>query len=106
MQTISYDRADGFHHVVGVMQTDSAYMADHEGNAFPIPKRLCLWDDKITKDVTVVKMKKAEAIHKAHAKDYKIWKIAKDGCKKLICAAVEKVYINELLQCDWQEART
>jgi hypothetical protein len=71
LQTISYDRADGFHHVVGVMQTKSAYMTDHEGNAFPIPKRLGLWDDKITKDATVVKMKKAEAIHKLAPKTTK-----------------------------------
>ncbi len=41
-------------------------------------------------------MKKAEAIHKARTKDYKIWKTAEDGCKKLICAAVEEVYINKL----------
>jgi hypothetical protein len=42
LQTISYDRADGFHHVIGVMQTESAYRADHKGNAIPIPKRLGL----------------------------------------------------------------
>ncbi len=52
LQTISHDRADGFHHVIGVMQTESAYMADHEGSAFPIPKRLGLWDNKIAKDAT------------------------------------------------------
>ncbi len=69
LQTISYDRADGFHHVIGVMQMESTYMADHKGNAFPIPKHLGLWDNKIAKDVTVVKMK-AKAIHKAHAKYY------------------------------------
>jgi hypothetical protein len=45
LQKISYDRADGFHHVVGVMQMESAYMADHEGSAFPIPKCLGLWDN-------------------------------------------------------------
>jgi len=28
--------------------------------------------------------------------DYGIWKAAKDGCKKLIRAAVEEVYINKL----------
>jgi hypothetical protein len=96
LQTISYDRADGFHYVVGVMQTESAYMADHKGNAFPIPKCLGLWDSKIAKDATVVKMKKAKAIHKACAKDYEVWKTAEDGCKKLIHAAVEEVYINKL----------
>jgi hypothetical protein len=96
LQTISYDRADGFHHVVGAMQTESAYMADHKDNAIPIPKCLGLWDNKIAKDVTVVKMKKAKAIHKARAKDYEIWMTAEDGCKKLICAAIEEVYINEL----------
>jgi hypothetical protein len=96
LQTISYDRADGFHHAVGVMQTESAYMADHKGNAFSIPKCLGLWDNKIGKDATVVKMKKAKAIHKACAEDYEIWKTAEDGCKKLICAAVEEVYINKL----------
>jgi hypothetical protein len=72
LQTISYDRADGFHHVVGVMQTESAYMADHEGDSFPIPKCLGLWNNKIAKDTTVVEMKKAKAIHKACAEDYKI----------------------------------
>jgi hypothetical protein len=41
-------------------------------------------------------MKKAETIHKARAKDYEIWKTAEDGCKKLIRATVEEVYINEL----------
>jgi hypothetical protein len=61
LQTISYDRADGFHHVVGVMQTEPAYMADHNGTAFPIPKCLGLWDDKIAKDATVVKIKKTVA---------------------------------------------
>jgi hypothetical protein len=71
-------------------------MADHNGIAFPIPKCLDLWDDKFTKDSAVVEMKKAKAIHKACSKDYKIWKTAKDGCKKLIRAAVEEVYINEL----------
>jgi hypothetical protein len=51
------------------MQTESVYMADHKGNAFPIPKHLGLWDNKIAKDATVVEMKKAKAIHKALAKD-------------------------------------
>jgi hypothetical protein len=96
LQTISYDRADGFHHNIGVMQTESLYMADHKGNAFPISKCIGLWDDKIAKDATVVEMKKAKAIHKACSKDYKIWKTAEDGCKKLIRAAVDEVYINEL----------
>ncbi len=54
------------------MQIESAYMADHTGIAFPIPRRLGLWDDEIAKDATVVKMKKAKAIHKARSKDYKI----------------------------------
>ncbi len=54
LQTISYDRADGFHHVVGVMQTESVYMADYKRNAFPIPRCLGLWDNKIAKDATVV----------------------------------------------------
>ncbi len=44
----------------------------------------------------VVELKKAKAIHKARAEDYGIWKAAKDGCKKLIRAAVEEVYINKL----------
>jgi hypothetical protein len=89
LQIISYDRADMFHHVMGVMQTESAYMADHTSAAFPIPKRLGLWDDKIAKDATVVEMKKAKAIHKACSKDYEIWKTAENGCKKLIRVAVE-----------------
>jgi hypothetical protein len=72
LQTISYDRADKFHHVVGVMQMESVYMASWNGIAFPIPKCLGLWDDKIAKDPTVVEMKKAEAIHKARSEDYKI----------------------------------
>jgi hypothetical protein len=95
LQTISYDRADGFHHVVGVIHMESAYMADHSSTAIPTPKCLGLWNDKIAKDATVVEMKKAKAIHKTCSKDYKIWKTAKDGCKKLICAAVEEVYINK-----------
>ncbi len=41
-------------------------------------------------------MKKTKAIHKAHFEDYKMWKTAEDGCKKLICAAVQEVYINKL----------
>jgi hypothetical protein len=65
LQTISYDRVDGFHHVVGVIQTELAYMADHNGTAFPIPKRLGFCDDKIAKDAIVVEMKEAKAIHKA-----------------------------------------
>jgi hypothetical protein len=96
LQTISYDRADGAHHVVGVIQSNTAYKADHNGVAFPIPKCLGLWDEKIAKDATVVELKKAEAIHKARAENYGIWKAAEDGCKKLIRAAVEEVYINKL----------
>ncbi len=71
LQTISYDRADGVYHVVGIIH-DTAYKANHNGVAFPIPKRLGLWDDKIAKDATVVELKKAEAIHKARAEDYGI----------------------------------
>jgi hypothetical protein len=71
-------------------------MANHTSIAFPIPKRLGLWDDKIAKDATVVEMKKAKVIHKACSKDYKIWKTAEDSCKKLIRATVEEMYINEL----------
>jgi hypothetical protein len=41
-------------------------------------------------------LKKAKAIHKACSEDYKIWKTAEDGCKKLIRAAVEEMYINKL----------
>ncbi len=81
LQTISYDRADGVHHVGGIIQSDTAYKADHNRVAFPIPKRLGLWDDRIAKDAMVVELKKAKAIHKAHAEDYGIWKAAKDGCK-------------------------
>jgi len=96
LQTITYDRADGTHHVVGVIQSDTAYKADHNGTAFPLPKCLGLWDDNIDKDATVVELKKAKAMHKARAEDYGNWKAAEDGCKKLIRAAVEEVYINEL----------
>jgi hypothetical protein len=95
-QTIYYNRADGVHHVVGVIQSDTAYKADHNRVAFPIPKCLGLWDNKIAKDATVVELKKAEAIHKARAEDYGIWKAAEGGCKKLIRAAVEEVYIDKL----------
>jgi len=31
LQTITYDRADGIHHVIGVIQSDTAYNADHNG---------------------------------------------------------------------------
>jgi hypothetical protein len=96
LQTITYDRADGIHHVVGVIQSDTAYKADHNGDAFPIPQCLGLWDNKINKDATVVELKKAEAMHKARSEDYGLWKAAEDGCKKLIRAAVEEVYLNEL----------
>jgi hypothetical protein len=96
LQAIFYDRADGFHHVVGVIQTESACMADHNGSAFPIPKGLGLWDDKNAKDKTVMEMKKTEAIHKVLSKDYGIWKTAEDRCKKLICTTLEEVYINRL----------
>ncbi len=72
LQTLSYDRTDGFHHVVGVVQTESTYMANHIGIKFPITKFPSLWDDKIAKNTTVVEMKKAKAIHKACSKDYKI----------------------------------
>jgi hypothetical protein len=61
LQTIFYDRADGFHHVIGVMQTESNYMADHKGNAFPIPECLGFWDNRIAKDATVVEMNKGQS---------------------------------------------
>jgi hypothetical protein len=77
LQTISYDRADGVHHVVGIIQSDTAYKADHNRVAFPIPKHLGLWDKKIAKDAMVVELKKAKAIHKARAEDYGIWKAPK-----------------------------
>ena len=54
LQSVTYDRAAGVHHVVGVIQAETAYKADHNGVSFPIPKRLGLWDDKIAKDTTVV----------------------------------------------------
>jgi hypothetical protein len=74
------------------------HKANHNGDSFPIPQRLGLWYDKIAKakDATVEVLKKAEAIHKARAEDYGIWKAAKNGCKKLTCTAVKEVYINEL----------
>ena len=56
LQTIFYDRADGFHHVIGVMQMESAYMVNHNGTKFPIPTCLGFWDDKIAKDATVVEI--------------------------------------------------
>jgi hypothetical protein len=96
LQTISYDRANGIHHVVWAIQFRTAYLANHSGTAFPVPKYLGLWDDKIAKDAMVVGTKKAEAIHKTCSKDYGIWKTAEDGCKKLICTTVEEVYINKL----------
>ncbi len=74
LQTIFYNRADGFHHGAWVTRTELAYMADHNGTAFPIPKRLNLWDDKIAKDMTVAEMKNAGAIHKTCSKNYGIWK--------------------------------
>jgi hypothetical protein len=96
LQTISYDRADGVHHVVSFIQSDTVYKVDHNGVAFPIPKCHGLWDNKIAKDVMVVELKKVEATHKACAEDYGIWKAAEDGCKKLNRAAVKEVYINKL----------
>ncbi len=36
VQPISYNRADRFHHVVGVIQTESAYMANHNSTAVKI----------------------------------------------------------------------
>jgi hypothetical protein len=81
LQTISYNRANSVHHVVVVNQSDTAYTADHNGVAFPIPIYLGLWEDKIAKDAMVVELKKVKAIHKACAEDYGSWKAAKDGCK-------------------------
>ena len=52
LQTVTYDRADGIHHVVGVLQAEAAYKADHNGDAFPIPQRRGLWDDKIDKNAS------------------------------------------------------
>jgi hypothetical protein len=49
-QTITYDRADGVHHLVGMIQSNTAYKVDHNGVLFPIPQHLGLWDDKITED--------------------------------------------------------
>ena len=72
LQTISYDRADKFYHVVRVIQTESAYIANQNGTRFPIPKRLGIWDDKIAKDMTMLEIKKAEAINKACSEDYGI----------------------------------
>ena len=103
VQTITYDRADSVHHVFGFIQSDTAYKADHIGDSFPILQRLGLWDNKITKDLAVVDLKIAKAIHKACAEDYGIWKAAKDVCKKLIHAAVEKVYINKLKNANARE---
>ncbi len=40
LQTISYDRADGFHHVLGVMQTESAYMVNTLALHFPSPNAM------------------------------------------------------------------
>jgi hypothetical protein len=57
LHTITYDRADGIHHFVGVIQSNTAYKANHNGDAFPIPQRLGLWDDKIDKNLTVVELK-------------------------------------------------
>ena len=73
-----------------------AYMADHGNTSFPTAKRLDLWDDKIAKDAMVVEMKKVKSIHKACSEDYRFWKMAKGGCKKLIRTVVEGVYINVL----------
>jgi hypothetical protein len=84
LQTITYDRADGIHHVVGVIQSKTMHMADHGIIAFPIPKHLGLWDDNIANDATVAKMKKAEATNKACAKDYGIFKAVEEGYKKLL----------------------
>jgi hypothetical protein len=61
LQTISYDRVDGVHHVVGIIQSDTAYKADHNGVAFPIPTCLGFWDDKIAKDAMVVELKKSRS---------------------------------------------
>jgi hypothetical protein len=65
LQTITYNRVDGVHHVIGVIHSETAYKADHNRVSFPIPQCLGLWDDKISKDATVVGIKKAETIHKA-----------------------------------------
>ena len=96
LHTITCDRVDGVHHVGSVIQSETACKANHKGDSFPIPQRLGLWDDKIAKDATVVELKRAEVIHRACAEDYGIWKAVKDGCMKLIRAAVEEVYVNEL----------
>jgi hypothetical protein len=41
----------------------------------------------------VVELKKAEAMHKARAEDYGLWKAAEDGCKKLIRARNSSVLL-------------
>ena len=50
LQTITYDRADDIHHVIGVIQSGTAYKADHNRDSFPIQQHHGLWDDKIAKD--------------------------------------------------------
>ncbi len=49
LQTISYNRADGVHHVISIFQSNTAYKADHNGVAFPILKCPGLWDNKNAK---------------------------------------------------------
>ncbi len=122
LQTISYDRADGFHHVVRVMQTESTYMADHTGITFPIPKCLGLCGEPLCDDVSCYYNGGQQKAHqnggslqpcasgmrrwwRTRGRRCPLWSQSNLG-QLLLDAWVQGIAYQENLQCDWQETGT
>ena len=91
LQGFPYDSSEGVHHIDGILQSEVEYKAAHSGVAFPVSKRLPLWDTTIAKDASSIDVKMAMAIHQAKREDYDIWFAATEGVKASLRNAVEEV---------------
>ena len=82
---------------MGLILDDAAYASSFgNGDTFPEPARLAIYDDSIADNATAVTRAKAEAKHRAKRADKGLYDAAKRETRQLLIAKVEDTWIREL----------
>ena len=96
LYTVRYDAEKGEHNLIGIVIDDEEYK-DRYNKSFQRPKRPAAYDDTIKEDDKVtIKVRKAEAIHKARLHDWELYDVSESQAGRFIVDAVDDVWLAEL----------
>ena len=96
LYVVRYDAEKAEHNLIGLVIDDPDYV-ERYSKSFQRPKRPKAYDEDIADgEKVIIKVRKAEAVHKARLHDWELYDVSESQAARFIVDAVEDVWLAEL----------